>query len=154
LEDLKVSLGSYRYAGQYQQRPSPAEGGIFKRFWWRYWKPGHLDLPPVQVRMLNGEMLSVQAVPVSAQFDTMIRSWDMAFKNLATSDYVVGQVWGALNADRFLLDQRRDRMDMLSTKEAVKCLSQRWPKAAAKLIEDKANGPAVIQVGARRIRID
>jgi hypothetical protein len=31
LEELKVPLGSYRYAGQYQQRPAPAEGGIFKR---------------------------------------------------------------------------------------------------------------------------
>src|SRR5206468_458604 len=36
LADLKVSLGSYRYAGQYQQRPAPAEGGIFKRSRWRY----------------------------------------------------------------------------------------------------------------------
>ena len=26
LEELKVILGSYRYAGQYQQRPTPAEG--------------------------------------------------------------------------------------------------------------------------------
>ena len=54
LEDLKVTLGSYRYAGQYQQRPSPAEGGILKRYWWRYWQPAHLDLPPVQVRMPRG----------------------------------------------------------------------------------------------------
>jgi predicted phage terminase large subunit-like protein len=75
----------------------------------------------------------------------MIQSWDMAFKDLATSDYVVGQVWAARKADRFLLDQTRQRMDMPSTKEAVRELSRRWPKAAAKLIEDKANGPAVIQ---------
>ena len=106
LAELKVSLGSYRYAGQYQQRPSPAEGGIFKRSWWRFWRPAHLDLPPVQVRTSDGEVLNIQAVPIPAQFDTMIQSWDMAFKDLATSDYVVGQVWGALKADRFLLDQR------------------------------------------------
>jgi predicted phage terminase large subunit-like protein len=145
LGELKVSLGSYRYAGQYQQRPAPAEGGIFKRLWWRYWRPAHLDLPPVQVRMPDGEVLSIQAVPVPASFDTMIQSWDMTFKDLATSDYVVGQVWGAVKADRFLLDQRRDRMDMPTTKEAVKELSYRWPKAGTKLVEDKANGPAVIQ---------
>jgi hypothetical protein len=36
LESLKTSLGSYRYAGQYQQRPAPASGGIFKRYWFRY----------------------------------------------------------------------------------------------------------------------
>jgi predicted phage terminase large subunit-like protein len=144
LEGLKVSLGSYRYAGQFQQRPSPSDGGICKRFWWRYWRPAHLDLPPVQVQT-DGEVLSIQAVPVPAQFDTMIQSWDMAFKDLATSDYVVGQVWGALKADRFLLDQCRARMDMPSTKEAVKQLTERWPKTGTKLVEDKANGPAIIQ---------
>src|SRR5690242_4426913 len=69
----------------------------------------------------------------------------MACKDLATSDYVVGQVWGSVKVDRFLLDQRRERLDMSRTKEAVKELSTRWPTASAKLIEDKANGPAVIQ---------
>ena len=29
----KIALGSYAYAGQYQQRPSPREGGLFKRHW-------------------------------------------------------------------------------------------------------------------------
>jgi predicted phage terminase large subunit-like protein len=113
--------------------------------WWRYWRPAHIDLPPVQVKTPNGDVLSIEAVPIPAQFDTMLQSWDMAFKDGATSDYVVGQVWGANKADRFLLDQRRERMDMPSTKEAVKDLSRRWPKAGTKLIEDKANGPAVIQ---------
>jgi predicted phage terminase large subunit-like protein len=69
----------------------------------------------------------------------------MAFKDQANSDYVVGQVWGANGADRFLLDQVRRHMDMPATKEAVRALSERWPKAGAKLVEDKANGPAVIQ---------
>jgi len=31
IADLKISLGSYAAAGQLQQRPSPAGGGIFKR---------------------------------------------------------------------------------------------------------------------------
>ena len=145
LGDLKVSLGSYRYAGQYQQRPSPAEGGIFKRPWYRFWRPAHLDLPPVAVRMPDGEMRSIIAVPIPAQFDTMMQSWDMTFKNQADSDYVVGQVWGAKGADRFLLDQIRARMDLPATKEAVQNLTRQWPKAATKLVEDKANGPAVIQ---------
>jgi predicted phage terminase large subunit-like protein len=34
---------------------------------------------------------------------------------------------------------------MPATKSAVRDLSTRWPRAAAKLVEDKANGPAVIQ---------
>lgn len=35
LAAMRVSLGSYGYAGQYQQRPAPAEGGIFRRDWFR-----------------------------------------------------------------------------------------------------------------------
>ena len=145
LDALKVSLGSYRYAGQYQQRPSPADGGIFKKQWFRFWRPAHIDLPPVAVRLADGSLGSVQAVAVPGQFDTMIQSWDMAFKDNANSDFVVGQVWGAKGSDRFLLDQTRARLDMPATKEAVRLLSERWPRAGAKLVEDKANGPAVIQ---------
>src|SRR6202161_3853066 len=36
IADLKISLGSYAAAGQLQQRPSPAGGGIFKRPWFRF----------------------------------------------------------------------------------------------------------------------
>jgi len=144
LQSLKVSLGSYRYAGQYQQRPAPAAGGIFQRPWWRYWQPADVDLPPVPVRLPDGQIMQVPK-RLPAEFGTMIQSWDMAFKDKATSDYVVGQVWGAKGADRYLLDQKRDRMDMPATKEAVREMSADWPKAVAKLVEDKANGPAVIQ---------
>jgi predicted phage terminase large subunit-like protein len=145
LEEMKITLGSYRYAGQYQQRPAPAEGGIFKRMWWNYWRPAHLELPPVQLKTPDGHTMMILAVPIPAQFDQIIQSWDMAFKDLDTSDYVVGQVWGSVKADRYLLDQVRKRMDMPGTREAVKELSRKWPKAGTKLVEDKANGPAVIQ---------
>lgn len=33
VDDLKKGMGSYAYAGQYQQRPAPREGGLFKRAW-------------------------------------------------------------------------------------------------------------------------
>lgn len=144
LDEFKVSLGSYRYAAQYQQRPSPAEGGIFKRAWFRYWCHPHQQLPPVAVRMSNGSVQLIPAVPLPAKFDEVIQSWDLAFKDLATSDYVVGQVWAARGADRFLLDQIRERMDMPKTLEAIQAMSAKWPRAAAKLVEDRANGPAVI----------
>jgi hypothetical protein len=34
LDGLKITLGSYRHAGQYQQRPSPEGGGMLKKHWW------------------------------------------------------------------------------------------------------------------------
>ena len=33
IEEAKKGLGSYAFAGQYQQRPAPREGGMFKRRW-------------------------------------------------------------------------------------------------------------------------
>ncbi len=37
-EQIKVDIGPYATAGQYQQRPAPRGGGIFKREWWQLWE--------------------------------------------------------------------------------------------------------------------
>ena len=70
--------------------------------------------------MPDGEVRSIPAVPLPDPFDQVVQSRDLAFKDLATNDYVVGQVWAARGADRFLLDQRRERMDMPRTVEAIR----------------------------------
>jgi hypothetical protein len=92
---LKRKLGSYNYSGQYQQRPSPAGGGIFKKQWWRYWTYKTMSVPPVLVRLPDGSMQKIHAIHLPDNLDQELQSWDMAFKDLATSDYVAGQVWGA-----------------------------------------------------------
>ncbi|MBI3696539.1 MAG: hypothetical protein HY238_17075 [Acidobacteria bacterium] len=38
IEELQHSMGSYAAAGQLQQRPAPAEGGILKRHWWKFYR--------------------------------------------------------------------------------------------------------------------
>jgi len=146
LDDLKRSLGSYAAAGQLQQRPSPAEGGMLKRHWWRFWQPQGAHLPPVVVRFPDGSLQALPAAELPATVAEQIQSWDCAFKDLETSDFVVGQVWGRLAANCFLLHQVRARMDCPATVKAVREMSARWPYTLAKLIEDKANGPAVIQM--------
>jgi hypothetical protein len=80
LESLKTTLGSYRYAGQYQQRPSPEGGGMLKKHWWRYWQPRGVHLPPVAVKMPDGTIEQRVAIPLPAKFDLKLQSWDMAFK--------------------------------------------------------------------------
>jgi len=127
LTEFKTRLGSYGYAGQFQQRPSPATGGLFKRDWWKFYK-----VPP-------------------ANFDRVIQSWDCTFKDAKTSDFVVGQVWGKAGSEYYLLDQVRDRMDINATLTAIRSLSAKWPQAKAKLVEDKANGSAVIDLLKREI---
>jgi predicted phage terminase large subunit-like protein len=146
IASLKRSLGSYGAAGQLQQRPSPAEGGLIKRHWWRYYQPLGANLPPVIVRHPDGTDRPIAAVLLHGGRGELIQSWDCSFKDLETSDYVVGQVWGNMGANFYLLEQVRGRMDFPATLRAVRGMSSRWPAALAKLIEDKANGSAVIQM--------
>jgi predicted phage terminase large subunit-like protein len=68
-----------------------------------------------------------------------------------TSDYLVCQVWARLGSFFLLADQVRARMDCPGTVQDVRTLSAKWPHCLAKLIEDKANGSAVIQMVAREI---
>jgi predicted phage terminase large subunit-like protein len=145
IADVKVSLGSYAAAGQLQQRPSPAGGGLIKPFWFHFWQAPGANLPPVLVRMPDGTQRSVIAEPI-ANVEEQVQSWDCSFKGLDTSDYVVGQLWGRAGSSFLLLDQVRGRMDFPATVQAVRALSKKWPGAIAKLIEDKANGSAVIQM--------
>jgi 1,4-dihydroxy-2-naphthoyl-CoA synthase len=122
IKDLKGPLGSFGTAGQLQQRPAPAGGGIVKRAWWRYY--------------------TTETRP--KQFDEQIQSWDLTFKNTDGSDFVSGQVWGRVGGDRYLLDRINERLGFSDTCKAILSLSLRWPLATAKLVEDKANGPALI----------
>jgi predicted phage terminase large subunit-like protein len=130
-EKRRKNFGARGFTALCQGRPAPAEGGLLKRAWWRY------DDAPAAYAKADGTM-------VAHAMDTVIQSWDMTFKDTDASDYVVGQVWARRGAEVFLLDQVRDRMDFPTTCRAVQALSAKWPQAALKLVEDKANGPAVI----------
>jgi predicted phage terminase large subunit-like protein len=134
---IKVRAGSRTWNALYQGRPSAAEGDTFKRVWWdgeagerRY------DVPLWLVRDDGSYWLS--------HYDDLLISWDMAFKDTAASDYVVGQVWMRRGADVFLLDQVHDRMDFVTTCQRFRELAAKWPQAVLKIVEDKANGTAVI----------
>lgn len=144
LKDLKGSLGSYGVAGQLQQRPAPDEGGILKKVWWRYWRPKGVAMPPVRVEMADGSFVEIEAVELPLTFDQQLQSWDLTFKDTKSSDFVAGQVWGRVGSRKFLLDYFLERADIIATIAALLAMTGRWPLATAKLIEDKANGPAVI----------
>lgn len=138
-------IGKYFWNALFQQRPSAVEGTIFKRQWWRFWQPKNAELPPVRAKLADGSLHECTVEDLPVYFDEQIQSWDMAFKDAASSSFVVGQVWGRTGANKYLLDQDRDHRDMPSTLRAVEGLSNSWPMAYAKLVEAKANGPAVIQ---------
>jgi predicted phage terminase large subunit-like protein len=128
-DERKQELGSRAHAAQDQQRPMPSGGGIYKRDWIRFY-------------------LIRPKVPGGAE---QIQSWDCAFKGLTDSDYVVGQVWQRVDGCYYLVDQVRDQMSFSATCRAVATLSAKYPRAVRKLIEDKANGTAVIDIMKKRV---
>jgi phage terminase large subunit-like protein len=140
IQSLKRSLGSYAAAGQLQQRPSPAEGGLLKRHWFRFWQLPGANSPAVVVRLPDLTLQSVAPTTFTVH-DEVIQSWDCSFKDLATSDYVVGQVWTRAGADFLLLHQQRAKMDCPATVQAVRRVSRRFPTAVAKA--DRRQGQRV-----------
>jgi len=55
------------------------------------------------------------------------------------------EVWGRKGPNLYLIDQIRDRMGFPQQIQAIKTMSARHPDAIAKVIEEAANGAAVIQ---------
>jgi predicted phage terminase large subunit-like protein len=123
IAEAKKTLGSFAYAGQFQQRPVPASGGIWKKDWFRFYRRS--DLPET--------------------FDMLVASWDCTFKDAKTSDFVAGQLWGRKGANFYLLEQVHARMDFPATLAAIRNLNTRTKHTVnGVLIEDKANGSAIV----------
>jgi predicted phage terminase large subunit-like protein len=122
----------------YQGRPSPDSGDVWKRTWWR-----RFSVPIWSSK--DGRTYRVD------ELDEMVMSWDMTFKDTRSSDFVVGQVWARRGADAYLIDQVRARLSFTDSLSAFEALVKKWPQASAKLIEDKANGTAIIDTLRARI---
>lgn len=137
-EDKKREVGSRAWNALYQGRPAPAEGNMFLRDWWRYYTQ------PQWIERDDGTRWAVS-------FDEVVQSWDMTFKDTDGTDFVCGQVWGRRGAEVYLLDQVHRRLGFVDTCDAVRGLAARWPQASAKLVEDRANGPAVINALRRTV---
>lgn len=131
-------VGSRAWNALYQGRPAPAEGTIFHRAWWRRFDQ------QLWVERPDGSR-------IVTHYDELLISWDLTFKNTEGTDYVSGQVWMRRGADAYLLDRVHGRMDFVETVAAFRALAARWPQAVMKLVEDKANGPAVISMLGRTV---
>lgn len=72
VEKLKVILGPYAYAGQFQQSPTVRGGGVIRRDWWQPWTAD--DFPDL---------------------GTVVAGLDTAIKESEENDYNAFQTWGA-----------------------------------------------------------
>lgn len=127
---IKKSAGSRVWGALYQQRPAPDDGDLVQREWWQFYKTA----PPMEY------------------LDYISMSWDFTFKGGKSSDYVVGQVWGRKGATYYLLDQVRAKMNFSATVMAIRALTAKWPDYREIIVEEKANGAAIIDTLKKEIR--
>src|SRR3546814_17415370 len=80
--------------------------------WWRYWTPD-----PARANGLDVVYLPNVATPQAG--DTWVESWDMAFKDTKTSDYVVGTRWVRRGPLRILLAQVRGQWAVTAARKGV-----------------------------------
>jgi predicted phage terminase large subunit-like protein len=122
LDRIRRTIGEYNFAGQYQQSPAPAGGGLVKVEWFRRYCP--IERPE--------------------RFDRIVQSWDTANKATELSDFSVCSTWGVKDKELFLLAVLRRRLEYPDLKRAV-WEQQRLFGANVVLIEDKASGTQLIQ---------
>lgn len=127
LEEIKKAIGSYWFSALYQGAPAPREGAIFRKEWIRYY------------------------TQIPENFDEIIISWDMAFKKTVSGSYVCGQVWGRKGAYYYLLDLVRGHWSFTETLQYVVMLAEKYPTYSKIIIEEKANGPAIIDIFKKEI---
>jgi len=122
LAQIREAVGGATWEALYQQRPSAAEGAIFKREWWKTFTPATLP----------------------ARFEQVVISLDTAFKAGSSNDFSVGLVLGVGEVGYYVLDVWRDRVEFPALLRAVEMLALKW-RPDRVLIEDKASGQSLIQ---------
>lgn len=152
-KSVETSVGSYSWSALYQQTPSPAKGLIFNTDDWRYWTtdPEHLS------KTLDGSKVdpkgrTILLDPATLVGATWLDSWDLTFKGAKTSDYVVGQRWARSGVDRYLIAQQRGQWSFIEQIEKIQNWAKKDDHALSPygqyvhkiIIEDSANGPAVV----------
>ena len=136
LTDFKASYISDAQGGQrawtalYQCSPRTEEGNLVLRNWWKYYDPEE-----------------------EIAFGTEMISVDASFKEDDNSDCVSIQVWGKKAQNYYLRYCLNKRLNFPETVEAIKTIYRLFPRARTVLIEEAANGPAIIQTLQREMFI-
>ncbi|MGB2899217.1 MAG: terminase family protein [Candidatus Acidiferrum sp.] len=121
LERIRSAIGGRAWASLYQQRPAAAEGAIFKRDWWQFYRP-----------------------PLTVALNRIVQSWDTAFKKGTENDFSVCTTWGVADNGYYLLHLWRGRVEFPELKRVLSSLAEQW-KPNAILVEDRASGQSLVQ---------
>lgn len=118
-----ASDGERTWNALYQGHPSAANGNLFNQSWWHLYS-----------RTEN----------TFASFEYTVLSIDATFKKTETSDMVAITLWGIAQNNVYLYKLINKRMGFVETLERIRALFKEHPGIDQLLIEDKANGSAII----------
>lgn len=151
VELAKTQLQGYGFAAQHQQRPAPAEGGLFKLADWRFWKPDAATAERLGYQRTTRPFGCVSAQEYPAQplnldeVDEMLVSVDGAGGSETTDgSFTAIHVWARKGARRCLVYRVHRRMDFTDTVRELLDVIARFPKARRRLIEAKASGSSIV----------
>ncbi len=158
VRNLEKTMTDAGRAAQLQQQPSVEGGAVFKRTDWRFWHYLE-DIPapclcekcfsraltdPTYENLECPERPEGRICEILPREGLDVQSWDMSFKDLDTSDYVAAGMWRQWAARYFLVDFLNERMSFTVAQAAMIRWGLQYPTALDKLVEDKANGTAIV----------
>ncbi len=121
LDQLKFNLGADVFEAQYQQRPVPPGGNMFKREWLNYY----------------------DSLPNDTAEDSIFQSWDTASKAKEQNDYSVGTTWLYHNGLYYLIDVCREKLNYPDLKAKMIEKAQEF-RPWIVLIEDAGAGTGLV----------
>lgn len=118
-EKHKRTVGPFIWSSQFQQRPAPAGGAIFRREWFQTYRK-------------------------APEKGSTIIALDTAYSVKKTADYSAASVWTAFEGRYYLRFVWRERVAYPDLKRAVEELADVWAPDAV-LVEEKASGQSLVQ---------
>lgn len=115
--------GERTWNALYQGRPSAQDGNLFNEGWWQLYSRKNVNF---------------------SVFEYTCLSIDATFKATDTSDMVSMQLWGLKQNHCYLYKLINKRMGFVDTLNKIKALVKLYPGIDQLIIEDKANGSAII----------
>lgn len=115
--------GEHTWNALYQGHPSAQNGNLFKESWWQLYSRSNIRFN---------------------DFEFTLLSVDATFKKTDTSDSVSMQLWGLAQNHVYLYKLINKRMGFVETCNKIRQIVKDFPSIDQLLVEDKANGSAII----------
>jgi predicted phage terminase large subunit-like protein len=111
---IKRTQGERNWSALYQQRPTPADGDVFRRSWFKRYR-------------IDGDLLRLGDKTFPLKKCWRFTTADLAISEKTTADWTVIQAWAVTpDNDAVLLDQHRERMSGPQIVPAIQAITAKW----------------------------